>query len=150
VTIDPFGPGDIEWAEALLGGMGGRLQARRGAVVDALACPGLVARRAGRPVGILTHDQGEIVYLQAAERGQGVGTALLRAFLAAVPVRPVWLVTTNDNVDALRFYQRRGFSIAEVRVGAVTEARRHLKPTIPELGDYGIPITDEIELVLTR
>jgi hypothetical protein len=58
------------------------------------------------------------------------------------------LTTTNDNLTALRFYQRRGFRIAAVRPGAVAAARR-LKPTIPELGEHGIPIRDEIELALT-
>jgi len=60
----------------------------------------------------------------------------------------VWVVTTNDNVDALRFYQRRGFHISAVRPGAVDHARTHLKPTIPSTGSHGIPIRDEIELTL--
>jgi hypothetical protein len=58
----------------------------------------------------------------------------------------LWLVTTNDNLDALRFYQRRGFRITEVRLGAVDEARRTLKPGIPAIGASGIPIRDEIVL----
>jgi hypothetical protein len=62
--------------------------------------------------------------------------------------RKIWTITTNDNLDAMRFYQRRGFRIAAVRPGAVAAARR-LKPTIPELGEHGIPIRDEIELALT-
>jgi hypothetical protein len=56
------------------------------------------------------------------------------------------VVTTNDNVDALRFYQRRGFQLASVRCGAVDEARRTLKPLIPVTGNYGIPLRDELEL----
>lgn len=58
----------------------------------------------------------------------------------------LWLVTTNDNLDALRFYQRRRFTISEVRLGAVEGARRSLKPTIPAVGRFGIPIRDEIIL----
>ena len=61
-------------------------------------------------------------------------------------LRRLWVLTTNDNVDALRFYQRRGFRLSALRPGAVDEARRQLKPEIPELGEYGIPIRDEIEL----
>jgi hypothetical protein len=45
----------------------------------------------------------------------------------------------------LRFYQRRGFRLAELHVGAVDEARR-LKPTIPTIGDHGIPLRDELVL----
>lgn len=58
----------------------------------------------------------------------------------------LWLVTTNDNVDALRFCQRRGFRLRALRAGAVDESRRTVKPEIPEIGDHQIPIRDEIEL----
>jgi ribosomal protein S18 acetylase RimI-like enzyme len=56
------------------------------------------------------------------------------------------LTTTNDNVDALRFYQRRGFRLAALRPGAVDEARR-IKPEIPQVGEHGIPLHDELDLV---
>jgi hypothetical protein len=58
----------------------------------------------------------------------------------------MWLVTTNDNLEALRFYQRRGFVLSALRAGAVDEARRELKPMIGRVGNFGIPIRDEIEL----
>jgi hypothetical protein len=60
----------------------------------------------------------------------------------------VWLVTTNDNLVALRFYQRRGFRLSALRPGAVDEARRRLKPAIPDAGAFGIPLRDELELEL--
>jgi hypothetical protein len=60
----------------------------------------------------------------------------------------LWLITTNDNVDALRFYQRRGFRLAALHAGAVDRSRTRLKPEIPEIGDHGIPLRDEIELEL--
>jgi hypothetical protein len=49
-------------------------------------------------------------------------------------------------VDALRFYQRRGFRLVALHPGAVDDSRRRLKPEIPELGEYGIPIRDELVL----
>ncbi len=55
------------------------------------------------------------------------------------------MTTTNDNVDALRFYQRRGWNLAALHEDAVTRARR-LKPEIPLVGDHGIPIRHELEL----
>ena len=58
-----------------------------------------------------------------------------------------WVITINDNLDALRFYQRRGMRLVAVRPGAVDEARR-LKPSIPVIGAQGIPIHDELELEL--
>lgn len=58
----------------------------------------------------------------------------------------LWLVTTNDNVDALRFYQRRGFTLTALRTHAVTYSRQVLKPGIPVTGSYGIELRDELEL----
>ena len=56
------------------------------------------------------------------------------------------MLTTNDNLDALRFYQRRGFRLAELRPGAVDRARERLKPEIPRTGEHGIPLRDELVL----
>jgi hypothetical protein len=59
----------------------------------------------------------------------------------------IWLVTTNDNLRALRFYQRRGLRIVGVDPGAVDRARE-MKPSIPTVAENGIPIRDEIRLEL--
>ena len=58
----------------------------------------------------------------------------------------LWLITTNDNVGALRFYQRRGFVLAALHRGAVDRSQATLKPEIPRLGDHGIALRDELEL----
>jgi ribosomal protein S18 acetylase RimI-like enzyme len=149
--IRSFDESDLAWAEELIGAhFGGRLQARLGSLVDALACPGLVAEHDGERVGIVTFDVDdgdvEIVYLEVTTPRANVGTALLDAVQERTGARRLWLVTTNDNLDALRFYQRRGFRISEIRIGAVEAARRSLKPSIPETGRHGIPIRDEIVL----
>ena len=154
VTIRAFGDADLPWAERLLSGFGGRLQVRLGSVVDPLACPGLVAERDGQPVGIVTYDADgddiEVVYIEVTAKHQGVGTRLLDAVEHGTGAQRLWLVTTNDNLDALRFYQRRGFRISEVRPGASDEARRTLKPSMSEVGNFGIPIRDEIVLERLR
>jgi hypothetical protein len=59
----------------------------------------------------------------------------------------VWLITTNDNLNALRFYQKRGFRLAALYPGAVDESRT-IKPQIPLVGENGIPLHDEIRLEL--
>ncbi len=58
----------------------------------------------------------------------------------------LWVITTNDNVDALRFYQRRGFCLVRVHRGAADRSRASLKPDFPPVGAYEIPLRDEIEL----
>jgi GNAT superfamily N-acetyltransferase len=123
--------------------------ARLGELVDPLDHPAFIAERDdGSLAGVLTYvvdgDSCEILTLHAAEQWTGVGTALIAA--VERKARRLWLLTTNDNVDALRFYQRRGFRLAELRAGAVDESRRRVKPEIPETGEYGIPIRDELIL----
>jgi ribosomal protein S18 acetylase RimI-like enzyme len=155
VVIREYRPEDDRaWAGVWMDNhFGGALQARRGELHDVLELPGLVAERDARPVGILTYridgDECELAVLLALERGQGTGVALVDALVdAAAGCRRIWVVTTNDNVDALRFYQRRGFRLAALRPGAVDEARRTLKPQIGATGEHGIPIRDELELEL--
>ena len=132
---------------------GSAVVARRGELVDALARPAVVATDAGAVAGVLTYDvvddSCEILTLHAARQWSGIGSAMVimvARLAAAAGCRRYWVLTTNDNVDALRFYQRRGFRLAAIRCGAVDQARLTLKPQIPMTGDYGIPIRDEIEL----
>jgi ribosomal protein S18 acetylase RimI-like enzyme len=112
---------------------GGVLQARRGELIDVLALPGFVAEENGRPVGLLTYrrenGECELAFIGSLERHRGIGTALLNALRGeVVDCARIWLVTTNDNLEALRFYQRRGFVFSGLRLGAVDDSRRRLKP----------------------
>jgi len=153
-VIRTYQESDRTWAEAYMDGeFGGALQARRGELIDVLSLPGFVAEKDGRPAGIVTYRLDgrdcELAFIVAFERQCGVGTALLEALLeAAAGCDRVWLVTTNDNLDALRFYQRRGFRLAVLRPAAVDEARSVLKPQIGTVGEFGIPLRDELELEL--
>ncbi|NJD27080.1 MAG: GNAT family N-acetyltransferase [Chloroflexi bacterium] len=135
------------------------MQARRGELIDALGEAGALAEVEGSTVGLVAGrleaagGEAEITILAVEEgaRGRGIGRALLDTAveaLRAAGVRRAWLVTTNDNLTALRLYQRAGWRLAALRPGAVDEARRTLKPSIPALGDDGIPIRDELELEL--
>lgn len=116
--------------------------------------PGFIAEQAARWVGLVTYQvsdtQCEIVTLNSLVQGQGIGSALIEAIKRTARqtgCHRLWLVTTNDNLNALHFYQKRGFILAALRPGAVNAARL-LKPSIPLIGDFGIPIRDEIELEL--
>lgn len=103
---------------------------------------------AGALVYRLADDGLEVVSLAATGQGRGAGSALLAAAEAvalAAGADRLWLVTTNDNLAALRFYQRRGLRLVAVDAGAVDRARA-LKPTIPLIGADGIPLHDELVL----
>lgn len=92
--------------------------------------------------------QGEIVTLSSLREKSGVGTALLDAAVKAIReagCARAYLTTTNDNVNALRFYQKRGWRLAMLHKGFVDEARKHA-PVIPIVGMHGIRLRDEIEL----
>jgi len=81
-------------------------------------------------------------------RRAGIGSALLdevAALATAAGCTSLHLITTNDNRTALAFYRARGFAVVAVHEGAV-DAARLLKPSIPLLGEDGVPIHDEIEL----
>jgi GNAT superfamily N-acetyltransferase len=117
--------------------------------------PGFIAFRAGANnswLGLVTYDihdyQCEIITIDSVFPATGVGTALLEAVkhvAIEAGCRRLWLITTNDNLDALRFYQKRGLALVAVYRNAVT-CSREFKPEIPEVGAYGIPLRDEIEL----
>ena len=130
--------------------------ARRGELLDPLEHPALMAVSGdGRLLGILTYvpgqdwEQCEILTLHTAAQWQGAGSALIGSaeqLAAHHGCSRLWLITTNDNVDALRFYQRRGYRLAALHRGGVDASRRRLKPGIPLAGSYGIPLHDELEL----
>src|SRR5687767_747085 len=131
--------------------------ASHGRLFDVPHLPGFVAEVGGELRGHVAYlveaESMEIVWIGTAAGQQGAGSALLAACarLARDRALPrVWLITTNDNLDALRFYQRRGFRLVAVHPEAVDHARRELKPEIPATGSFGIPIRDELQLELPR
>ena len=154
MSVHELTSGDAHWARAFLETVAGSARmVSRGRLHQCDRLPGFYAEEAGVRTALLTYrlDAGEmeVVALYAAERGRGYGTTLLAAAAARARehgCRRLWLVTTNDNAPALRFYERRGMRRVAVHSGAVDQARRDLKPEIPRLGMGGVPIRDEIEL----
>ena len=113
--------------------------------------PGFVAIQDEALHGLITYrlekEDCEILALTSTAEGQGIGSALLdrvKQAAKAAGCKRCWLITTNDNIHAIRWYQKRGFIIAAVHVNALVESRK-LKPEIPLFGNDGIPLRDEIE-----
>jgi catechol 2,3-dioxygenase-like lactoylglutathione lyase family enzyme/ribosomal protein S18 acetylase RimI-like enzyme len=131
---------------------GATIVVSRGRAHEAADLPGFVAIRGDRPVGLSTYriedESCELMTMNSLQPRLGVGSALVAAVRAAAidaGCRRLWLITTNDNMPALRFYQQRGFSLSALHKNAV-EQSRILKPEIPANGFSNIPIRDEIEL----
>ena len=103
-------------------------------------------------IGLVTYvlhaDSLEIISLDSIQEGKGIGSRLMaevEQFALEQNIPKIELITTNDNLQALKFYQKRGYRITHIFPNAVMEARK-VKPTIPLIGNDGIPLLDELKL----
>jgi N-acetylglutamate synthase-like GNAT family acetyltransferase len=124
----------------------------RGVVYHPDNLEGFIAYNGADCVGEITYvinnDECEVITLDSESEGQGLGTKLIEAVVEEAQkqdCRRVFLITTNDNLNALGFYQKRGFELVRINRGAVNKSRR-IKPSIPLIGMNNIPLRDEIEL----
>ncbi len=153
VAIRRMVESDRSWVrERLIEAWGDETVAVHGVLYRPVDLAGLVAESAGECLGLLTYELGgtscEIVTLNAFPPGRGVGTALIREISRLATLAGcarLWLITTNDNESAIRFYLGRGFRVVTVHAGAVATARK-LKPRIPLFGEGGRGIVDEVEM----
>lgn len=152
-TIRPFAVSDRAWATGILEeSWGSTLVVSRGRLHDAVSLPGFVAVLDGLPAGLVTYhlegNECELVTINSQRPGAGIGSSLLQAVkerAKGAGCRRLWLITTNDNLVALKFYQQKGFELVAVHRNAL-EVSRQLKPQIPEIGRHDIPLRDEVEL----
>jgi len=114
--------------------------------------PGYVAVEDDEIIGLVTYTiddpSCELVTLDSIAPARGIGSALVEAvenLARVVGCTRLWLITTNDNLSALRFFQKRDFVLVALYRNIIERSRR-LKPEIPETGNEGIPIRDELEL----
>lgn len=123
----------------------------RGELVDMTILEGFIVFDEDNIIGLITYrikeNECEIMSLDSLREKQGIGTALINKVLetaAKEKCRKIKLITTNDNINALRFYQKRGFDMVHLYYNALENSRR-LKPSIPMVGDFGIPLKHELE-----
>ena len=155
IRVRPMELADRPWVNRLLeDAFADATVARKGVLIDASVLPGFVATEGGRPVGFLTYDAAhgecEVVAIISVEEGRGIGRALMDAaheHAVAAGYRRLWVVTTNDNTRALRFYQLWGMDLCAFYRHAVRRSRR-VKPSLPERGADGILLEHEFEFEL--
>jgi len=153
MNVRPVTPADREWiAELVIAAFGSvRVMSHGELVEDASLLDGFAVEHDGRPVGCALLDvvdqKAELVVIATNYRGAGAGTSLLEAVVERAKQEGwtrLWLITSNDNTDAIRLYQRAGWDWVDFRRDAITRGR-DLKPEIPETGNHGIPLRHEIE-----
>jgi N-acetylglutamate synthase-like GNAT family acetyltransferase len=130
---------------------GAPISVSRGKVYDISKLSGFICKKNDKIIGLITYsienNQCEIVTLDSKINNKGLGIELLNKVLDRARennCKRVWLITTNDNTNAIRFYQKRGFEWVGFYRNAIKESRK-LKPEIPEYGNDKIPIKHEIE-----
>ena len=131
---------------------GGEEMISRGTIYRPEQLEGFVVEDGEEWVGLLTFvlkaDECEVMSLDSLREGQGIGSKLIDQITDEARTqgcKRLFLITTNDNLNALGFYQKRGFEIVAIHRGAVNESRKR-KPSIPLVGYNNIPLRDEIEL----
>ena len=162
--IRPLERADREWVAHFLDDRWGTTQiVSRGKAVYGHLLPGFIAEwgkadgdeaepTPTENIGLITINiigkECEITTLDSLTEAAGVGTALVEtveAWAEEAGIQRLWLVTTNDNLAALKFWQKRGYHLVAVHRNAIAQSRR-IKPQIPITGIDGIVIRDEIEL----
>ncbi len=123
----------------------------RGQAVDMTRLPAFAAWQGQKLAGLVTYnvagDVCEIISLDSVHSGRGTGTALVERVKAAAKERgckKLVVVTTNDNLQAIGFYQKRGFDMARLYHNMMELVRKY-KPQLPEMGANGIPLRHEVE-----
>src|SRR5712691_1414189 len=147
ITIRPLNSTDSSWvSQFIIEHWGNAMVVSRGRAYYPHALPGFVAIRNEETAGLLTYsikgDSCQIVTINSTQPLSGAGTALIEAVKEAARqarCKRLWLITTNDNLNALRFYQKRGFALVAVHRNALEQSRK-IKPEIPLIGKDGIPL----------
>jgi len=123
----------------------------RGKIIDTTILPGFLFIKNEVIEGVTTYnienEECEIVTLNSFKENMGIGTTLIEGVLDVAKktnCKRLWLITTNDDINAIRFYQKKGFDLKAAHINAM-ELSRKLKPSIPLMGMDSIPIKHELE-----
>lgn len=146
-------PADNSWLEELMiKDWGGLPLVIRGKKYYPSQLDGIIAENENVIAGFLFYEirnqDCEIIVFEVFDKFKGTGTILLdklKDIARHKKCSRIYLMTTNDNLDALRFYQKRNFHICGIHIDSVRISRK-IKPTIGMTGDYEIPVRDEIDL----
>ena len=127
----------------------------RGKEIDMTKTEGFYFSKGEDIIGLITYivyeNILEVTSLDSLQENQGIGSKLLDAVIYEAKNRrlqKIVLITTNDNINAIRFYQKRGFDMVRLYHNALNISRK-MKPEIPLIGENSIPLRHEIEFELS-
>ena len=133
---------------------GSPMSVSKGKMFNTTELPGFISKKDSKVIGLVTYNihgnDCEIVTLDCHVNKHGFGTQLIKKIIEKARLngcKRVWLITTNDNTKAIRYYQKRGFEWIGFYKESMQESRK-LKPEIAQLGNDNIPIKHEIEFEL--
>jgi ribosomal protein S18 acetylase RimI-like enzyme len=152
IRVRKLDASDKQWVTSLLEkDWGSTMMVSRGRIHRIDSQPGFIATLDNKRNGLVTYEiigtNCEITLLQSVKQGIGIGTRLVSAvrnLAKDAGCSRLWLITTNDNLHAMGFYQKTGFTLAAVYPNALEESRKFKQ--ISRIGMNGIPLRDEIEL----
>ena len=152
-TIKTAAKADFEWIKELYRQYwSGDICVSRGKVqkVDDFT-GGFVAETGGQNTGFVTYTitgpEMEITGMVSLKEKSGIGSALVKEVIELAKkqkIKKVCLVTTNDNLNGIGFWQKRGFKLVKVYPCSMEYVRK-IKPAVPLIGENGIPLRDELE-----
>jgi ribosomal protein S18 acetylase RimI-like enzyme len=153
ITIRTIKSPDTAWIrELFIQNWAGDFMVIRGKAYQLEELSGYIAELNNKKVGLITFKvtgrELEITSLNSLLEKKGVGTALVNKVVNLAKTRRlknIRLITTNDNLNALGFWQKRGFRLFRAYPDSLEIARK-LKPALPFVGENDIPLRDEIEL----
>ncbi|MDO8529768.1 MAG: GNAT family N-acetyltransferase [bacterium] len=153
LKIRKFDKTDLKWIKNIfVKNWGSDFIISRGKIHKPENLEGFIAEENGEKVGLATifveNDEIELVTIDSLKQGKGIGKVLLDEVINTAKERKLkrlWLITTNDNLNALKFYQKNEFHLVKIYPNALAESRK-IKPQIPEIGENRIPLRDEMEL----
>jgi len=117
--------------------------------------PGFIVIKNSQILGIALYDIAqksyEIVAMTSFISNTGIGSMLLQKSIETAhhkECEKIWLVTTNDDLESLSFFQKRKFELVKIHRHSITRLREESEEeTIPIIGNHGIPLKHELELV---
>jgi N-acetylglutamate synthase-like GNAT family acetyltransferase len=134
----------------IIKGWGSDIIVSRGKIYRAEDLDGILVYESQKIIGLglyyIKNNECEIVLLEIFVANKGFGTQIIEKIKIIAKennCKRIWVITTNNNINALKFYQKRGFYFSNIYINAMEESRK-IKPEIPK--EYeGIEIRDEIE-----